>query len=123
MSALFGEQEGVEVMVDDILVHGRDPAEHDRRLQILMGKIKEIGLRLNKVKCKFSKSEVSYFGHLVDSYGVKPHPEKVKAIAELDSPSNVSQLHTVLGIVVIYRYVLCMRLCVFVTSVISSKII
>ena len=59
-----------------------------------MSKIKEIDLCLNKEKCKFSKSEVSY---LVGSYGVKRHPEKVKAIAELDSPSNVSQLRTVLG--------------------------
>lgn len=97
MVALFGEQEGVEVIVDDILIHGRDQDEHDRRLEAVMSKIKEIGLRLNKEKCKFSKREVSYFGHLVGSYGVKPHPEKVKAIAELDSPSNVSELRTVLG--------------------------
>ena len=97
MMELFGEQDGVEVIIDDILVHGRDQAEHDSRLEVIMGKIKEIGLRLNKEKCKFRKSEVSYFGHLVGNYGVKPHPEKVKAIAELDSPSNVSELRTVLG--------------------------
>ena len=97
MMELFGEQDGVEVIVDDILVHGRDQAEHDSRLEVVMSKIKEIGLCLNKEKCKFRKSEVSYFGHLVGSYGVKPHPEKVKDIAELDSPSNVSELRTVLG--------------------------
>ena len=97
MMELFGEQDGVEVIVDDILVHGRDQAEHDSRLEVVMSKIKEIDLRLNKEKCKFRKSKVSYFGHLVGSYGVKPHPEKVKAIAELDSLSNVSELRTVLG--------------------------
>ena len=58
------------MIVDDILVHGRDQAEHDSRLEVVMSKIKEIGLHLNKEKCKFRKSEVSYFGHLVGSYGV-----------------------------------------------------
>ena len=38
MVELFGELEGVEVIIDDILVHGRDKAEHDRRLEIVMKK-------------------------------------------------------------------------------------
>jgi hypothetical protein len=97
MIELFGDYEGVEVIIDDILVHGRDQAEHDRRLEDVMRKINEVGLRLNKDKCTFRKSEVTYFGHQVGKDGVRPHPDKVKAIAELDQPTNVPELRTVLG--------------------------
>ena len=99
MIDIFGNQDGVEVIVDDILVHGRDRSEHDRRLDAVMNKIKEVGLRLNNEKCKFRMSEVTYFGHLVGKDGVKPHPDKIQAIAKLDSPSNVSELRTVLGMI------------------------
>ena len=97
MIELFGKEEGVEVIIDDILVHRKDKEEHDRRLETVMSIIKQVGLCLNKDKCKLRQSEVSYFGHLVGKDGLKPHPKKVKAIADLRPPTNVSELRTVLG--------------------------
>lgn len=97
MIEAFRGFDGVEVIIDDILVHGKDVEEHDRRLASVLEKVKTIGLRLNEEKCVLRKSEVSYFGHLIGANGVQPHPEKVKAIAELEQPNNVSELRTVLG--------------------------
>ena len=55
MMELFGEQDGVEVIVDDILVHGRDQAEHDSRLEVVMSKIKEIGFTFKQRKVQIQK--------------------------------------------------------------------
>ena len=59
--------------------------------------VRSIGLWHNKEKCKMRQSEVSYFGHLVGRDEIKPHPEKSKAISELQPPCNVSKFRTVLG--------------------------
>ena len=94
---VFGDEEGVEVIIDDILVHGKTMEEHDARLARVMKIIQDVGLRLNKEKCKFRKQEVAYFGHVVGHDGLKPHPEKTEAISKLPEPKNIQELRTVLG--------------------------
>ena len=76
MMELFGAEEGVEVIIDDILVHGKTREEHDQRLKRVMEIVKKVGLRLNKEKCKLRMAEVTYFGHLVGKEGIKPNPER-----------------------------------------------
>lgn len=97
MVELFGEIEGVQVIIDDILIHGKNMSEHDARLKKVMDIIHGVGLHLNKEKCKFRRSEVSYFGHIVSKDGIKPHPGKTEAIRELPAPKNISELRTILG--------------------------
>ena len=52
MMQLFNGEEGVEVIIDDILVHGKSQEEHDRRLKRVLSMVKEVGLTLNKEKTK-----------------------------------------------------------------------
>jgi hypothetical protein len=54
---------------------------------------------LNKSKCKFRKKELGYFGHRVGKNGVKPDPEKVRAIVELPPPTSVSESRRLLGMI------------------------
>jgi len=49
-------------------------------------------LRLNKDKCEFSKSEVSFYGHIFSSSGIKPDPKKVEAIHNASPPQNASDV-------------------------------
>ena len=42
--------EGVEVIMDDILIWGRDEEEHDRRHKAALKKIKEADMKLNIAK-------------------------------------------------------------------------
>ena len=44
---------GVIIDVDDILIHAKSLEEHDRRLDQVLSRIRESGLKLNKKKCKF----------------------------------------------------------------------
>ena len=62
MSEVLGDLEGVVGMVDDVLVHGRSQEEHDERLFKVLERLQKEGLTLNKEKCKFSTSQVSFLG-------------------------------------------------------------
>ena len=63
MSQAFGDLEGVETDVDDILVWGATVDEHDERLKKTLQRCEEINLTLNKEKCEFRVKEVTYIGH------------------------------------------------------------
>lgn len=86
-----------EIVVDDILVTGRDLEEHDRNLKAVLDRAKEVGLRLNRNKCRFRQNQVSYVGHLMTDQGCKPDPEKVAAISELPVPEDAAAVHRFLG--------------------------
>lgn len=91
--------EGVEVVMDDILVYGTTMEEHDARLDKVMRHIESAGLKLNKEKCSLRQSQLRFLGHLIDHTGVRPDPEKVEAISQLPPPQNVQELKRVLGMV------------------------
>ena len=90
---------GVVCLMDDILVHGRDQQEHDERLQEVLHRLQETGLTLNKEKCTFAQSSVKFLGHVIDSRGIHPDPEKVMAIQRAKRPTNVTELRRYLGMV------------------------
>ena len=54
---------------------------------------------MNKQKCLFNQSELEFLGHKIGRGGTSPHPNKVKAIVDLEQPNNVSELRSVLGMV------------------------
>ncbi|KAL8622977.1 hypothetical protein ACOMHN_027098 [Nucella lapillus] len=89
--------EGCEAIMDDTIVYGRTEEEHDRRLQAVLKRIEDSGLKLNKEKCHFKKAEVKYFGHIISSAGIRPDPEKVKAITDMPAPTCIAELRTVCG--------------------------
>lgn len=97
MSALLKGHDGVVVVMDDILVFGTTKEQHDKRLSAVLRTIKESGLKLNKQKCHFGKSEIQYFGHIISAEGMKPDPDKVRA--QMPSPTNVEELRQVLGLI------------------------
>ena len=70
MSTRLDGLDGVEVIMDDILVHGRNMEEHYARLNADLRKINNSGLKLNPKKCVFRKSELTYFGHLIGGDGI-----------------------------------------------------
>ena len=61
--------------------------------------IKESGLKLNKEKCEIKKNKLTYFGHVLSAEGVSPDPEKVKAITDLEAPTNVPELRRLIGMI------------------------
>ena len=98
MSELFENEAGIEVIIDDILVHGKTAEEHNRRLERTLRILQDVGVILNMSKCPFRVPRLIYFGHLVGAEGMSPHPDKVAAIRDLPLPTNLSELKSVNGL-------------------------
>ena len=47
---------------------------------------------------------VSYLGYVIDSQGLHPLPDKVKAIQEAPTPRNVTELKAYLGLLAYYVF-------------------
>ena len=97
VSNMVQDIEGCEAIVDDILIWGKDIEEHDERLKHVLDRIREHNMKLNRDKCEFRKSSISYVGHELTGQGCKPDPEKVRAVKEMPPPTNVKELQTLLG--------------------------
>jgi hypothetical protein len=97
MSELLQDCDGVEVIMDDILIHGKSQQDHDQRLQKVLDTIQASGLKLNKDKCEIGKSKIAYFGHVISAQGISASPERISAITELPPPTDVTSLRRVIG--------------------------
>ena len=72
-------------------------ARSTTRLSAILRRAREKGIRFNSEKCKFSKDKVKYFGHIISRDGIKPDPEKIRAIQDMPSPQSKEELQTLLG--------------------------
>ena len=86
-------------MMDDTLVHGRTQEEHDERLFKILQRIQDANLTLNLEKCQFSKSSIEFLGQVIDGSGIRPDPEKIAAIVDMPTPTNVGDIRRFLGVV------------------------
>ena len=94
--------EGVIRYIDDILVTSATDEEHLDRLEEVLKRLKEYGLRAKKSKCFFFQATVEYLGHQVDADGLHTLPSKVAAIVQAPEPENEQQLRSFLGLLNYY---------------------
>ena len=99
MTELIANLQGVDVIMDDFIIYGRDMTEHDANLEALVKRIEVSGLKLNPDKCVFRKPKIEFFGHTISTAGVSPSPTKVQAVNELEPPTNKTELQRVLGLI------------------------
>ena len=99
MSRILEGLEGVVCRINDILVFGKDHDQHDARLIVVLRRIQSVGVTLNKDKCKFSMSQVSFLGHIIDKTGIRADPEKTAAIQNIEPPRTIPELRCLLGMV------------------------
>ena len=97
MESLLADIPGVVVFLDDIVVSGLDEESHNRSLERVLARLEEAGFRLNKGKCQFGVSELTYLGHRISARGVSPTSEKVRAVLLAPPPRNVKELKSWLG--------------------------
>ncbi|VDH93047.1 Hypothetical predicted protein [Mytilus galloprovincialis] len=99
VSEMVSDIEGAEAIIDDILIWGSDQKEHDMRLKQVLDRAREYNLKLSAGKCEISKPEVTYVGHRLTSEGVKPDPEKIRAVNKMSKPECVKDLQTFMGFI------------------------
>lgn len=95
----FGNINNVCVYIDDILVCGATKEEHDEALEKVIQTAKKLSIKFNPAKLQFQKNQIKYLGFNFSKKGVEPDEERVKAISELKSPTNIKELQSVLGMI------------------------
>ena len=93
----------MKCIIDDIIVTGKDDAEHLSNLEEVLQRLAKSGLRLNLEKCAFFQERVEYCGHAVSSEGLHTLPSKMDAIGSAPPPEDVSQVRSFLGLVTYYQ--------------------
>ena len=93
---------GVSVFLDDILVTGKTSDEHLQNLRNVLTVLQSNGLKLQKEKCQFMLDSVEYLGFRISTDGIHPTQSKVDAIKKAPSPSNVSEIRSIVGLVNYY---------------------
>ncbi|XP_062610190.1 uncharacterized protein K02A2.6-like [Saccostrea cucullata] len=71
---------GTRNISDDIIVYGKSQEEHDNSLQLLLTRLRERNLTLNKDRCEFNKRKLVFFGFFFSENGISADPKKVEAI-------------------------------------------
>ena len=97
MDQAFEGLEGIVSICDDITVHGVNEEDHDQKLHKLFVRAREKGIVFNPSKCHIKQQEVTFFGNRYSKDRVSPDPKKIEAIVNLESPANVAQLQSFLG--------------------------
>lgn len=100
---LLGDIEGVCTYLDDILITAPDTVTHIERLNLVLNRLQEAGLRLKKDKCELFRKSVEYLGFVIDKEGLHKSERKVEAILKCRPPKNTSELKSFLGMVNYYR--------------------
>ena len=90
--------------LDDVLVFSKSFKEHLLSVKNVLKCLREKGVKLNLLKCKFFKKEIRYLGRLVSEEGHKPDPEDVKALDKCKvPPTDIGKLRSLLGFLGYYR--------------------
>ena len=97
MSQHFGDLEGVEIDIDDTIVHADTEMKHVCNLNSVLDRCKKMNLTLHKAKCVFKNKEVTYLGHKLTQEGIKPDDGKVRAIKEMSAPTDKKGVERLLG--------------------------
>lgn len=98
-SKYFGNIEGVSIYIDDILISGNTLEEHDKVLEQVVKRAREINIKFNKDKLQYRINEVKYLGHIFSSKGLSPDPERITAILNYSKPTSKKDLQRYLGMV------------------------
>ena len=67
VSEMFEDLDGVEAVVDDIVIWGITEAEHDARLEQVFQRTRERNLKLNKEKSQIKLKEITHLVKRVSS--------------------------------------------------------
>ena len=96
MCSILEGLDGVLCLIDDVLIFGKDQAEHDARLLTVLNRFRQAHITLNE-KCEFSKSVLKFAGHVVSGDGISADPDKLSVVLNMAPPTNITEMRCFLG--------------------------
>jgi len=86
-----------------MIVFSKSAEEHALSLENVLRRFDEANLQLHPRKCVFAQPKVQYLGFVLSENGVSASTDKVKAVREYPTPTNVRQVRVFLGLASFYR--------------------
>ena len=84
------------IYLDDIVIFSKDLASHLERLEAVLQKVEEAGLKLKPSKCELFQWQIAYQGHMISTQGVATDEGTIKAIKKWPTPTNVTEVQSFL---------------------------
>ena len=91
------------VYLDDIIVFGKTFKEHLHRLDEVLSKLGEAGLKVQPSKCHLFSTQVKYLGHIISREGIRADPAKVESVRGWPTPTTQTEVRQFLGLASYYR--------------------
>ena len=86
-----------------VVTKSADLGDHLADLDQVFDRLHRFGIKMKAQKCVFAVHELPFLGHLLTREGVKPNPNKIKAVTEITEPTSVKELRSRLGLLSYYR--------------------
>jgi RNase H-like domain found in reverse transcriptase/Integrase zinc binding domain/Reverse transcriptase (RNA-dependent DNA polymerase) len=103
ISSLMDGLEFVRTYLDDCLcLRNGTWTDHIQKLDEVLKRLKEAGLKVNADKSFFGQSQLEYLGYWITRNGIQPLPKKVDAIRNLAKPQTCKELRQFISIVNYY---------------------
>ena len=98
MDRILARTPGCVGIADDVIVYGRDDAEHDKNRMPLMQVAKEECIVLNSKKRAIKTSEIVFLGSVYGKDGIRPDPSKIEDIRNMPTSQDKEDLQRFIGL-------------------------
>ena len=105
MSELMAGLEFARAYLDDLLIISTETGfdKHLEKLELVLTRLQQAGLKINAVKSFFARTNLEYLGYNISREGLRPSQKKVEAILLIKAPTTRKQLRRFIGMVNYYR--------------------
>ena len=104
MSQLMIDLDYVRTYIDDLLViTSGNWTDHLDKLEAVLTRLQNAGLKVNAKKSFFGKPELEYLGYWITRKGIQPLPKKVLAISNIRTPTTTKEVRSFVGMINYYR--------------------
>ena len=106
MATLNNVVSNMIIYQDDICIGAQSEKELTSKVDAILKKLKEVGMRINESKSVMCSTELSFLGHSLGSNGIRPDRRLVDKISGIQKPKNKKELDSYVGLVNYYgRYI------------------
>ena len=90
--------QGFRRIVDDIIIYNKDEATHKEHVREFLKRCQDRKIALNRDKCKFCETEVSFAGFYISAEGYWVDPNITEAITRFATPTTCTDLRSFFGL-------------------------
>lgn len=103
MRRVLGDIPGVEIFMDDILIHTRTMEEHYELLQCVLQRLKKHDMTVKPSKCEVAFTKTDFLGHTIGGGKCECQQEKIEKIRNAPRPTSLKQVRSFVGLVGYYQ--------------------